>query len=82
MRFIKWIALKVVAPLYIKSVVNDTIERCAALCDKNAKEADDMYWVLKAIASDENDFGVLKFAAWSGQAGRDANAIRGLKKNA
>ncbi len=65
---------------YEKGIVNKTIERCAQVCDKNAKDADEMYYLLHGLVSHpDTDMGVLKYACYNGQAGRDANDIRKLR---
>jgi hypothetical protein len=59
---------------------NRIVERCAKVCDKNSREADDFYDVMREIASDpDRDMGALKYVCYSGQAARDAYDIRKLK---
>ena len=60
-------------------MANYTIERCAASCERNARDNDRVYWELRSTASNPDDMDILKWAAWSGQANRDAATIRGLK---
>ena len=70
-RFFNW---------YITEIVNATIERCAQTCEQNSIESDRMYWMLREIASyPDEDIGVLKYACYAGQSGRDATDIRKLK---
>lgn len=75
MKFIHWIWR-----YFYPFAVSSTIDRCAKICDKNAADADKMYYIMREIASHPNeDIGVLKYACYNGQAGRDANDIRKLK---
>lgn len=65
---------------YIDRIVNATIERCAQVCEMNSVENELFYMKLHDISTHpDTDFGVLKYIACSGQAGRDADEIRRLK---
>lgn len=55
-------------------------EDCAKICDENAKANRESFEHWKSVASNPDDMGVLKFAAWAGQAERDAAAIRARGK--
>ena len=52
------------------------MERAAQIAEARANETEAMFEQLRAVASDPNDMGVLKFVCYAGEASRLAGAIR------
>ena len=54
----------------------ETVERCAKIADERARDMNEKYEQLRAFCSRPDDTGVLKLAAYAGEAERIAAAIR------
>lgn len=65
---------------YRQSIINQTIERCAEICDGNARDEEEAYQMLKALIPENSSLGLLRHVAAAGQAVRDAKDIRALKR--
>jgi hypothetical protein len=60
----------------IEDAILEELEDAAKICDRNAVYNHSQYEFWYGIASNKDEMGVLKWAAWKGQAQRDATAIR------